>query len=101
MSNCTSTYVVAFVVFIIAAVLFHFYVVAPFLIGLFREQQVGELLAVIQKDPKQKSRLKSPFPTSNDSVIAESAKTKSGELVKPLESVLSFFENRKKAVTTS
>ena len=115
MSNCTSTYLIAFLVFIIAAVIFHFYFVAPFLIGLFRGQQEGELLALIANNPRQKRALESSFPVSKESTTAntttgsdspdgnfgEAVKSRSGDLVKPLESVLSFFENRRKPVTPS
>lgn len=103
MSNCTSTYVIAFVLFIIAAVIFHFYVVAPFLIGVFRGQQEAEMLAMIASDPEQQSRLQSSFPVSKGSSKGSTTpkKADTNKLVKPLESVMSFFEHRSKPVTSS
>ena len=91
-------------IFIIAAVLFHFYMVAPFLIGMFRGQQESELLALIANDPRRKSVLRASFPSSDESsdqTTTAVKKSSESQLVKPVESVLSFFENRKRAVVSS
>ncbi len=109
MTNCTLTYVTAFIVFIVVAVIFHFYVVAPFLIGMFRGQQEGELLALIANNPRQRSKLQAAFPVTGEDVTTDTTfttsskaqTTKSSELVRPVESVLSFFENRKKNISPS
>lgn len=98
--SCALTYLISIVVIVIMVVLFHFYVIAPFLVSVLRGQQEKEIIAMmIRGKPESQSRIAAApskeLPKTN---IVGSPQQRS-TLVKPLESIAGFFRSEK-AVTT-
>lgn len=89
--SCVLMYILAFFCSILVVVLLHFFIISPFLVGLFRGQP--EMIAGYSKQPSK------PHSTSSESASKKPDPSQSG-LVRPMESVISFFQ-KEKLVTSS